>query len=123
MDSVRGSVLIDPTDNVRVNFDVELGEDGTSVPFFECKACEELLQWAPAEHYWACTACGYELTPAEARLLLDALHHKLGYLEKYVDRKAGTPAATKKGWLAWLLGLFSRKQRLPEPSSNSSESG
>lgn len=122
MDSVRESVLIDPTTSVRVNFDVQIGEAGVCVPFFECKACDELLQWAPVEKYWACTSCGYELTPPEADLLLGDLRRKLGYLEQYVNRKAGRPAQPKKGWLAWLLGLFSRKQQLPEPSSKSSES-
>jgi hypothetical protein len=123
LESVRGAIVIDPTSSVRVNFDVDTGEGGVSVPFFECKACEELLNWAPAEQHWVCTGCGYELTPPEARVLLDVTRQKLGYLEQYVDRKAGAPVQPKKGWIAWLLGLFSRKQQLPEPSSKSSENG
>lgn len=121
MEAVRGSVVIDPTVSVTVNFEVTVGEEGLSVPFFECKGCDALLRWNASKSYWVCPECAYELTAAEARLLVEDRRRKLGYLERYVDRKAGSASAAKKGWWSWLLGIFSRTQQLPEPSNKSSE--
>jgi len=121
MEAVRGEIVIDPTVSVTVNFEVVSGEDGPAVPFFECKGCDVLLRWNSAKAYWVCPECAYELTPPEARMLLEDRRRKLSYLEQYVDRKAGRPARAKKGWWSWLLGLFWRTQQLPAPSSKSSD--
>ena len=108
-EATRMHMVIDPTDSVRINFEVASGEDGATWPFFECRGCEALLQWEELPKFWRCPACSYELTPREARLLIAGIRLKVASLTRYVDKKENlhlTPAPT--GLWAWLRGLWAR---------------
>jgi hypothetical protein len=101
MDSVRRRLQLRHGGQLRIVF-----EDPFSVPDFECVACSEKMTWEPIKYWWNCPDCGYELTPDEARGILQKLQLSLKLLKSDVR-------LTRKGFFTWLSQrLFGRRKRL-----------
>ncbi len=67
-DKLRANLHLVPTSSVRLV--IEPSEDGSTVPFFECIGCEEMLLRDPATGWWKCPECEYEVKFEEAKTLL-----------------------------------------------------
>jgi hypothetical protein len=83
MDVFRKRVRIDPTNRIRIFFDVDCDH---VVAKFQCVTCDDLLFWLPEKSWWECTGCGQELVVDEAEVLLrtgsDLLRRKLTDVRK-----------------------------------------
>lgn len=97
LDQARSKLRIDPTGRIRVVFEADL--DGGLTPHFECLSCSDLLEWWPFRNWFACPSCHYELTPEEARIVLEQAEFMLGKLERLAS----------KGVKGWGLLRFLRK--------------
>jgi len=94
LEQIRPQLRLCADAQVRVVFEGE-----SRVPLFECDACEELLLWQEDKSWWRCDSCGYEMTTAEARGLLNLAIRRLRLIREDVWRKQGK----RRGWLRRLL--------------------
>lgn len=87
-----------------------LFEDPFETPQFECFACLKKMTWDSSRGWWNCPECGYELSPDEARNVVQKLTAALKLLKDDVSSKRA-----RKGFgLSWLLEkLFGRRKQLP----------
>lgn len=123
---MRQDIVIPPTGQVRVVFDVR-GEEGLRFPLFECEPCREVLRWAPDARLWLCPGCEYELTFDEARIVVADAERLLGVMRKYIvskeTRGLALVAAKRVGFRAWVRNLWARlwvRRRAGAASSRSS---
>lgn len=104
LDAVRHSLKIDATGKIRVSFELNPMGSGMDA-VFDCMSCADLLSWRAFNQWWECPHCGYQLTPAEAKIIVAYTQRKLNELSTDVDSKAGR----KWAWVMWLRRLLGLK--------------
>jgi transcription initiation factor IIE alpha subunit len=104
MDVLRKHLHLRHGGQLRVTF-----EDPYLLPMFECVSCAEKMTWEPTRGWWNCPDCGYELTPDEARDIVQKLTAALKLLKTDVRLKR-----RRTGLGLWLLEkLFGPPKQLP----------
>jgi hypothetical protein len=73
--SARSLLNISATERVQL----VLGFEGDGlVVRFECRVCEEIMEWEEGRDWWVCSSCSMELTEQEAVKFFEKCYRQMG---------------------------------------------
>lgn len=103
---MRNSTVIDHRGSLEISLSLDLDYEAI-ISCYECQ--REIIRPAERGGFWFCPICGYDATDPEVTELCNR------YIESIKKLMPVKPIKPKKGFFAWLLGIFFTKR---QPTQN-----